>query len=159
MELKRLMKSPVLSCSPNDSLESAARIMWENDFGCLPVTDGEGRLVGMITDRDICMAAYLQGGPLRTLYVGSAMAREVFSCRPEDTIDDCKTIMRAKQVRRLPVIDGEGGLIGIVSLSDLGQRARRDGQRQKGAVTYGEVGETLQAISKPRRAAPLATAA
>src|SRR5262245_17635028 len=150
MKVGRLMKSPVVSCKPNDSLEIAARLMWDNDFGCVPVCDSDGGLVGMITDRDVCMAAYLQGGPLRTLYVGSAMAREVHSCRPDDTIADGEAIMRAKQVRRLPVVDGDGRLVGILSLSDLGQQAREEARSKKGAVTLAQVGETLQAVSTPR---------
>jgi CBS domain-containing protein len=155
MEVHQLMKHPVVSCEQNDTLETAARIMWENDCGCVPVRDGEGRLVGMITDRDVCMAAYLQGGPLRTLYVGSAMSRDVFSVRPDSTVAECQAIMRAQQVRRLPVVDDAGRLVGILSLNDVVRSADVDSSRKKGEVTLAGVGKTLQSVSQPRRGRPL----
>lgn len=156
MEVNQLMKHPVVSCEQNDSLETAARVMWENDCGCVPVRDGEGHLVGMITDRDVCMAAYLQGGPLRTHYVASAMSREVFSVRPDSTIAECQAIMRANQVRRVPVVDDAGVLVGILSLNDVARGADGDTPRKKGEVTLAGVGKTLQSVSQPRLGRPLA---
>ena len=156
MKAGQLMKQRVMTCDASDSLEAAARIMWENDCGCVPVRDSDGRVGGMITDRDVCMAAYLQGGPLRTLYVGSAMARGVHSCTPESTIAECEAIMRQHQVRRLPVVDGDGRLVGILSMSDIGREARHETGHKKGEVTLTQVGETLKAVSMPRRTASAA---
>jgi CBS domain-containing protein len=149
MTIGMIMNLPA-TCSPSDSLETAARIMWDNDCGCVPVSDFAGHLVGMITDRDICMAAYLQGGTLRTMYVGSAMSREAFTCRPENTIAECQEIMRAHQVRRLPVIDGDGQLVGIVSLNDLVRAAATVPPKKNGQVRPGDVEETLRWVSRPR---------
>lgn len=145
-----MIMNPPATCNPSDSLETAARIMWDNDCGCVPVRDFAGHLVGMITDRDICMAAYLQGGTLRTMYVGSAMSREVFTCRPDNTVAECQEIMRAHQVRRLPVVDGDGQLVGIVSLNDVVRTAATGPPKKKGQVRPGDVEETLRWVSKPR---------
>ena len=159
MNVGQIMKRPVWSCYADDSLNAAAEIMWDNDCGCVPVTDAEGRLAGMITDRDVCMAAYLQGGPLRALRVYSAMAKEVFSCRPETTTAEAEAIMREHRIRRLPVVDGETRLVGILSLSDIANEAGRAAGRKKKDVGFAEVGATLGAVCEPRRGRTLATAA
>lgn len=159
MNVGQVMRRPVWSCHPDDSLNAAAEIMWDNDCGCVPVTDGEGRLAGMITDRDVCMAAYLQGGPLRALRVYTAMAKEVFSCRPEDTTVQAEVIMREHRIRRLPAVDGDGRLVGLLSLSDIANEAGHAAGRKRKDVSFAEVGATLGAVCKPRRERALATAA
>jgi len=75
MNVRTLMSRHVQSCSPHDSLETAARLMWEHDIGSVVVVDGHERPVGMITDRDVCMAAYTQGLPLREMLVEKVMSR------------------------------------------------------------------------------------
>jgi len=134
MKVSQVMQRPAQSCDANQTLDVAARIMWENDCGSVPVTDSAGRLVGILTDRDICMAAYLQGGPLHTLYVGSAMAPRVFSCMPDDSIAECHAIMREQQVHRLPVVDKDGALVGMLSLHDLVRDAAQSPRR--GGVSF-----------------------
>src|SRR5215472_13332338 len=81
MDIERVMKHDVMACHPNDSLNRAAQLMWENACGCVPVVDEVGKPVGLITDRDICMAAYTQGRPLDAITVDASMARNVISCR------------------------------------------------------------------------------
>ena len=119
MKVEQLMSRDVKTCQATEMLNRAAQLMWENDCGCVPVVDEDGRAVGMITDRDVCMAAYTQGRPLDALPVASAMARDLRSCHATDTIVEAESIMRAAQVRRLPVVDPEGTLLGIVSRRDL----------------------------------------
>ena len=130
--------------------------MWEMDCGYVPVTDSTGRVVGVITDRDICMAAYLQGGALRTLQVSNAMSEKLFACRPDDTIADAEATMRAQQVRRLPVLDSEDQLVGILSLNDIAIEAGREADRKKKEVSLAEIGATLEAICRHRSSAVLA---
>ena len=86
MRIEQLMTKSPKTCRPDSSLSHAARLMWENDFGCLPVTEGDesGRLVGMITDRDICMAAYFAGRALNEIQVADAMTKDVRACNPGD---------------------------------------------------------------------------
>lgn len=149
MKVGQVMKQAVATCGPHDSLHEAAKIMWDSDCGCVPVTE-HGRLTGMITDRDICMAAYLQGAPLTAMRVSSAMARNVYACRAEDSVAAAERVMRAKQVRRLPVVDADDRLIGILSVSDLALEVARENGHKKREVTAKEVSETLAAVSNPR---------
>src|SRR5947207_117465 len=119
MDIKRLMKHEVRTCRPDDMLNTAARIMWEEACGCVPVVDAESRPIGFLTDRDICMAAYTQGGPLGELRVESAMARSIVSCGNEDDLAHAMQLMRNNSLRRLPVVDACGVLVGLLSLDDI----------------------------------------
>lgn len=147
MKAKEIMSQPALTCSPGDSLGHAARLMWEHDIGAVPVVDPDGRLFGIVTDRDSCMAAYTQGTPLHAIAVSTAMAAKAFSCPPEATVEEIERIMHEHQVRRVPVVDGEGHVLGVVSMNDLARQAA--GKRIKGEHA---LVETLAAVCKPRRA-------
>ncbi|MCX5744155.1 MAG: CBS domain-containing protein [Proteobacteria bacterium] len=150
MKTEQLFHRDVTSCTDRDSLEHAATLLWRYDIGCLPVTGDDGRLVGMITDRDIAIAAFLQGAPLRGIVVGSVMSRELVTCRPDDDIHAVISRMLARQVRRLPVIDGDGRILGIISLNDLARGAT------SGQLPTVDIAGILVAISAPR---PISTAA
>jgi len=130
--------------------------MWNQDCGCAPVCDEDGRVVGMITDRDVCMAAYTQGKALDQLRVGDAMARQVIACSPRDSIQEAEQRMQTARVRRLPVVDDDGRLCGMISLADLARRF----DAQSSSPKVQEVGRTLASICQPldRSAAPEATA-
>jgi CBS domain-containing protein len=153
MEIKQVMCSQVHACRVDDTLNAPAQLMWDNDCGCVPVveSDGTGAVVGILTDRDICMAAYSQGKPLFQIPVSSAMARKVISCHPDDDVSRVELLMRANRVRRIPVIDEQGRLKGIVSLNDLACEAEREQMmRTAPQVTLSEVAETLATICEPR---------
>ena len=153
MRIEQLMTKFPRTCGPQLSLGEAARLMLENSCGCLPVTaeDGSGRLVGMITDRDICMAAESQGKALQELLVGEAMEPVVWACNPEDSIDEAEEIMREVGVRRLPVVDGSERLLGVLSLTDLAREAARQQGSRNAEITVGEIGELLASISERSR--------
>jgi len=129
MQVKDLMTHDVRTCSATDSLSRAAQIMWETDCGCVPVVDDRASVVGMVTDRDICMAAYTQGRTLADMTVASAASSNVVTVRENDTLHRAETLMRDAQVRRLAVVDAEGQLVGLLSIGDLARRAadRNDG--------------------------------
>ena len=93
MKVGDWMNRRVVTCRTQDNLSQAARLMWDKDVGSLPVLDGEGRLVGVVTDRDLCMGAYIKGRALQDLVVSVCMQREVHSCRPEDGIDHALGLM------------------------------------------------------------------
>ena len=96
----------------------AAMQMWDGDFGVLPVLDGK-KIVGMITDRDICMAAAIKRRDPGTIGVDEVMTGQVFACSPDTDIQEALKIMRKNQVRRLPVIDAiDRRLAGMLSLND-----------------------------------------
>jgi CBS-domain-containing membrane protein len=151
MKVAQIMTQEVKTCRAGDTLETAAQLMWEHDCGCLPVIDGEDHVVGMITDRDICMAAYTQGTPLRPLQVGATMSQTVCTCRAEETVAHAERMMRASQVHRLPVVDAAEHLVGVLSLNDLAQEARRESEADKRQVTFAQVGETLEGVCRPPR--------
>jgi CBS-domain-containing membrane protein len=96
--------------------------MWCSDCGVLPVVSRDQKVVGMITDRDMCMAACLHGTTLKDLMVGDAMARTVFTCHAADPIEDAIRRMADHQVRRVPVVDADGRLIGILAMNDIARR-------------------------------------
>lgn len=157
LRIEQLMSRFPTSCAPEVTLRDAARLMLENDCGSLPVTagDGSGRLVGMITDRDICMAAQRRGNTLQELRVGDVMATVVRACNPSDSIGEAEAIMREVHVRRLPVVDSSERLVGLLSLADLALEAARQRGAKNPKITQAEIGDLLATIcapnSQPRR--------
>ena len=147
-KVRALMSQDVRTCRPSDSLHFAARLMWDHDCGCVPVVD-QNLVIGMLTDRDICMAAYMQGRSLPELTVGGAMSKHVYSCDPDDLLSAAERMMAAHRVRRLPVIEKGGRLVGILSLSDLAQEATHASRQNGRDVTRAEIGKTLIAICSP----------
>jgi CBS domain-containing protein len=143
------MTADVGTCRPYDGADKGAKVMWEQDCGAVPVVDQDRRVVAMLTDRDVCMAAFTQGRPLSEIRVSSAMSRNLWTCRPDDDVAEAEAVMRANKVRRLPVVDAEGKLAGILSLSDLARAAVRPkrGKTRKKGIELTDVGETLGAIS------------
>ena len=152
------MTRDVKICRPQDSVNQAAQLTWEHDCGCVPVVDEKQKLVEMITDRDICIAAYTQGLALSAIPVSSAMAKEVFACKPGDLIGEAEKILQKKQVRRLPVVNADGQLVGIVSLGDIALQAELQ-HGGKSAVNHDEVTCDLASICQPRPAPVTAQAA
>jgi CBS domain-containing protein len=150
-----LMTPAPVTCSEHDSANQAARLMWEHDVGALPVVDEHGRLCGMITDRDICMAAYTQGKPLAGITVGSAMSHDVACVGPRDDASRVEALMRHHQVRRVPVVDESMHPLGIISLNDL---ARRSDPARGAIVSEHEIAATLRAVCTPHEL-PVAAAA
>jgi CBS domain-containing protein len=152
MNVEQLMTRTVRSCLPDDSLNAAARIMWEADCGCVPIVepaDGRRRVVGMITDRDICMAAYTQGRPLDEIPIHSAMAKKVYCCHTTDAVETAIGLLEAKQVHRLPVLDRDDDLVGMLSLADIAREARREHAGGMHEVGDAQVAEVIEAISEP----------
>lgn len=150
MKVAKIMTRDVKTCAPQDSLNVAAKIMWDNDCGCVPVVNGNERVVGVLTDRDICMAAYTQGEPLHRLRAESAMSQTVVSCGPEDDLATAEKLMRDNKVHRLPVCNSDGRITGIMSLSDIAREADRErfGAETK-QIRSAELAEVLGAISQP----------
>lgn len=124
MNVKDIMTKSVKACRPDDTLETAARLMWENDCGALPVVDREGRPQAMLTDRDICMAALMRGKPLASLRVEGSMSGTLSVCHGDDSLAAVSNLMAQQQVRRIPVVDKGGKLIGMLSLNDIALAVR-----------------------------------
>jgi CBS domain-containing protein len=159
MRIAELMTRDPDVCLPEDSLNRAAQILWERDCGCVPVVDAERRVVGMLTDRDICMAAYTQGKHLEEIGVGSVMSQGVVTCNVHDTPARVQVLMQNHRLRRLPVLDNGRRLIGIVSLADLARCMRIEQTFGGDGMSWTFLGRTLAAVSEPRSYGPPAMAA
>jgi CBS domain-containing protein len=150
MKARDVMNDDPCPCRANDSLAKAVQLMRKHDCGFLPVID-DSRVVGVITDRDICLAAEDRGAPLTEIAVEGVMNHNVRSSRPDDAIADVLAAMRNYRVRRLPVTGKRGKLRGIISISDLARRATHHGD-----LSTDEITKTLAAICEPRSAEPYA---
>ena len=155
MKVEEIMTKQVSTCMPSDTLNEAARIMWERDCGIVPIVEDGGtrRVVGVVTDRDACMAAYTQGHPLSEIRVEDVMCKEVTSCRGSADVHDAEQTMREAQVHRLPVVDDANHLLGVLSLVDIAREMGRELEPRHQEVTAEELGETLTAIRRPREIA------
>jgi CBS domain-containing protein len=146
MNIGNVMTRTVAKCTPGDSLDHAAKVMWDEDCGCVPVVSDGNRLVGILTDRDICMSALFSGCGLKALTVSDAMSKNVHSCRADDQISEAEALMRTHQIRRLPIVDAEERVVGILSLNDIA-RAWSTGRWR---VSGDDVAQTLAAVCRPR---------
>ena len=153
MTIQEIMTKTPKTCRPDDTLSEAVQLMRCNECGCLAVTasDGSGQLVGMITDRDICLAAEHQGKALKDVRVGDAMTEEVCTCSQDDTFVQVQATMWAARVRRLPVVNGSKQVVGVLSLSDLAREAMRDRTPEQREITRPEICELLAVVSEPRK--------
>ncbi len=150
MKVNELMVRDVKSCWNADSTNRAAQLMWENDCGFVVVLTEERLVAGVITDRDVCMAAYTTGRPLSSIPVSEVMSRDVKCCGPDDDIQRVSSTMRANQVRRLPVVDGQGIPVGVISLNDLACRAAAERGMPVRDVSQDLVALTLADLCRPR---------
>jgi CBS domain-containing protein len=140
-----VMTRSVVTAHPNDTVESAARLMGECNCGALPVVDDDGRLVGMVTDRDLAIRAAGRGKDSRRTRVDECMTTESFACHVNDSIKDCMQQMSRHQIRRLPIINDRYQVIGIVSQADLARHAGAyQGRGERRAMA-----DVLCAISEP----------
>jgi CBS domain-containing protein len=149
MNVKEVMSQQVRSVRMTERADAAARILWEHDCGIVPVVDANNALVGVVTDRDLCMASYTQGRPLAEIAVTAVMARAVRSCKPDEALAAAMAAMQQAQVHRLPVTDARGLVVGMLSVNDLIRLA----QARPAALDAGAVLKTLAAIGAPRQAA------
>jgi CBS domain-containing protein len=119
MKVKDLMTAEPGYCTTSDTLDKAAEIMSARDCGVVPVVDSELRVIGMITDRDICMAAAARGQKLKEIKAGDIIKGKIVTCRPDDGVADVLKKMKKGQLRRLAVTDGDKRLTGIISIRDI----------------------------------------
>lgn len=137
---------PARSVDPTSTLADAAQIMWELDCGFVPVCESDGKLVGVVTDRDICMAAHLRGQLVANISTQSAMTQAVCSVTPDTPLTEVLRLMRTHQVKRIPVVRGVQ-LAGIITLADVAQFLDVAEDSPDAGVT---LAKTLTAITAPR---------
>lgn len=119
MKVRELMTGDVSYCQPTTTLADAAMMMWRRDCGVVPVVDEQKRVVGMITDRDVCMAVATKNRLANDILASEVIFGKVEACEPNDDVEKVLKKMKKKQLRRLPVTSKDGVLLGIVSISDL----------------------------------------
>jgi CBS domain-containing protein len=149
MKVQEIMISDVGTCGPESDLAAAATIMWERDCGCVPVLDGERKVLGMITDRDICMAVATRNKRASEIKVAEVASGQVYTCSPEHDLKDIMGIMRNEQLRRLPVVDSSGVLQGIVSINDIVLHAEKGASKKH--ISHKDAMATLKAVCAHRR--------
>ena len=144
MKVSELMATEVATCLATESLNRAAQIMWEHRCGSVPVVDESWRVVGMVTDCDVGMAAYTQGRRLDDIAVTLAMSHPVWTCPASATAEEAEGLMMAHGVQRLVVVDADGRLAGLVSLAGIARQAAAwdgngDIDLERVALAFGEI--------------------
>lgn len=152
MKAEDIMTRNVCTCRPESSLAQAAALMWDHDCGSMPVVDDMNRVMGMITDRDIAIAAATKGRRATDINVGEVMSGNVYACARDEDVKSALKTMRRERVRRLPVIGRDGKLAGILSLNDVVLRAEDGKGRQAPEIPYDEVMSTFKAVCEHSRA-------
>jgi CBS domain-containing protein len=150
MKVKEIMTANPKACTLTNSLADAAGLMWENDCGILPVVAEGGRVVGLVTDRDICMAGALKGRQLANIAVEDAISGKVFSCKPDDDVRSALKTMQENSVRRLPVVAADGTLTGVLSMNDVVLKAEEAKEKKASELSYGDVMNTFKSICQHR---------
>jgi CBS domain-containing protein len=149
MKVADLMTRSVSHVRADEPLSAAAKLMWDCDCGALPVLDASGRVVGMITDRDICMATWTQNRAPASISVSDAMSRQLHFCSPDQTLALAEELMRSKQIRRIPVLDSNQCLEGILSLADIARRTERASGPASRELAPDGIASTLARICQP----------
>jgi CBS domain-containing protein len=149
MKVSEIMTRDVASVDASEPASVATQMMWNRDCGAIPVQEKE-RVVGMITDRDICMSTWMQNRPPGALRVSEVMSKALYYCSPSDSVSSAEGVMRSRQIRRLPVLDEQRRLVGILSLADIA-RSGDVGNVRNGSpeVAAGQVALTLASICQP----------
>ena len=144
MKVRDVMTQPAISCRNDTDIGTAARVMLEKQIGTLPVIDEHQLVVGMLTDRDIAMAAAFRQRTAAHIAVHEAMTQAVRLCGADDDLDGALKQMAATRVRRLPVVDAKGRLTGILAVDDIIQRALD----QPGGIPAADFVKTMIRISE-----------
>lgn len=140
MKVKDVMTENPICCIPTTSLEEVARMMVENDCGAIPVVEDQDRWkpIGIITDRDITCRAVAEGRNPMDLCAGDILSASPVTTGPDTSLEECERLMEEHQLRRILVVDAEGGCSGIVSLADIARNAPEV-----------EIGEVVEEVSRP----------
>jgi CBS domain-containing protein len=145
MLVNEVMKRPPATCKTSDSVTEAAKIMHDHKCGFVPVVDPHGAVVGVVTDRDVCMIVGDKNRAMTHVSVQNAMSRPVFSCYGDENVKATLTRMAKRHVRRLPVLNKHGHLQGVLSIDDIIEAASR-----RGAPTAEDIVSALKEMCAPR---------
>jgi CBS domain-containing protein len=150
MRVKDVMMGTPASCNTGTNLGAAVEILWNRNCGILPVVDSEEHVQGVVTDRDLCIALGTRNRLPGEITVGEVISGKIFTCKPEDEIRTALATMAKEQVRRLPVVNAEGKLEGILSMDDVTLHAEAGRLDKRIDLSYEEVAKTLKHVYAPR---------
>ena len=150
MLAKELMSHPAVTCGVDETLHEAAKAMWDHDCGAACVIDSSGTLVGIVTDRDIAMTAYVRELAPRAIPVKTAMAKHVITAGPGDSLGQIEALMANNRVRRIPIVDDANRPLGMISMTDLAVEAVQPRSR----LVASQIAETIACVCLPRRSQP-----
>lgn len=153
MQVRDLMTRDAQYCAPDTNLAAAAKMMWDSDCGLLPILNPDGVVLGVITDRDICMAASTRNRTPAAITVWETSSGKAITCRPDDDIRTALEAMERSKVRRLPVVDEGGVLQGMLSINDLVLAAGEHRGRSVPELSTEAVIRALKGICAHRRPA------
>ena len=148
MRVVEIMMGTPYHCSPETNLGSATELMWIGNCGFLPVVGQDNKVMGVITDRDICVALGTRNRTAGNVTVGEVMSGKMFACAPEDQIISALETMRSGHVRRLPVVTKAGALVGVLSIDDVIVHVEKAGMGGTSSLSTGEVVKALQDINE-----------
>jgi CBS domain-containing protein len=149
MKVKDVMVRTAASCLDTANLAEAVEILWNRNCGMLPVLDRDDNVIGVVTDRDICIALGTRNRPAGEIAVAEILSGRLFACRPDDDLRSALMTMSRNQVRRLPVIGVEGKLEGILSMDDVILHAEHRTPGKTPDLTCDEVVDTLKNVYWP----------
>ncbi len=140
MKIRELMTPDPVCCTPEDSAQKVAKILRGQDIGSVPVVMDQSsrKLVGMITDRDLCCSIVAEGLDPASTKIDRLFSLNPVTCREGENINNCEQLMQEHQIRRIPIVDGEERCIGIVTQADLALKENAE-----------KVSKTVAEISKP----------
>jgi len=150
MKVKDVMTGSPVYCTARTNLGEAAALMWSRDCGILPVVDAERIVIGVVTDRDMFLALATRNRLAGELTVGEVAPAKPFLCDSEDEIHSALDTMSREKVRRLPVVNSEGQLEGVLSMDDLVVHATARPSAGASALSFGEVIQALKKIYETR---------
>jgi len=153
MKVADMMAKPPAYCSPQTNLAAAVEILWRQNCGILPIVDSEEKVLGLVTDRDICVALGTRNRLPSDMTVGEVTSGKVIACKPDDDIRGALATMAEAKVRRLPVIDAEGKLQGVLSVDDVVLRTETGTIKGDSELSFEDLANTLKILyaSKPLR--------
>ncbi|MBI3723653.1 CBS domain-containing protein [bacterium] len=158
MRVRELMSTNIACCGPMTNAASIAEILWSRDCGSVPVVDEKNRILGIVTDRDLFIALGTRNCHASSLAADEVMSRNVVTCSPDDDVKRAVALMEKHQVRRIPVVDKERAVRGLVSIYDAIRHSAA--QNGSGELSHASVIQAMARIAErpaPKQASLLAT--
>jgi CBS domain-containing protein len=145
-KIKDLMVKNVKTCRTDTNLAEAVALMWDVNCGILPVVDAENRVIGLLTDRDISIAVGTRAKLASDIKTDEVISGNIYYCSPEDQLVEAMEIMKANKVHRLPVLDHDKKLLGIISLSDIALNVEETKGKESPEISFKDIALTLKGI-------------